>query len=62
MGIPMDIMRPDPGLYNMSTSEMMALFNDGGVDVNSLFPTDFQQQHGSDAGFPKMDDGIVSSP
>lgn len=75
IGIPMDIMRPDPTLY-MSPSEVMALFNEGAVDVASLFPTDFIQQQSplpqqvSEQGcggfgsptFQKLNGGLVTSP
>jgi hypothetical protein len=69
----MDIMRPDPTLY-MSPSEVMALFNEGAVDVASLFPADFIQQSplpqvleqgcggfGSPT-FPKLTGSLVTSP
>jgi hypothetical protein len=74
IGIPMDIMRPDPTLY-MSPSEVMALFNEGAVDVASLFPADFIQQqsplpHVLEQGcggfgsptFPKLAGSLVTSP
>lgn len=76
-GMPMDIMRPDPQMY-MSPSEVMALFNDGGVDVSSLFSSEFiQAQHqqgasedgatgrqgGFGAPFHKMKmNGMVATP
>ncbi|KAF4609485.1 hypothetical protein D9613_012329 [Agrocybe pediades] len=41
-GIGMDMMRDDSQMY--MTHEMMALFNDGGVDVQHLFPSEFMQQ------------------
>jgi hypothetical protein len=71
LGMNMDIMRPDPSLF-MSPAEVMALFNDGGVDVASLFPTDFihqqhqnspEQQNGIFGGpFRKHSGGLVTSP
>jgi len=38
----MDMMRDDSQMY--MSHEMMALFNDGGVDVQHLFSSDFMQQ------------------
>jgi hypothetical protein len=40
---PIDIMRPDPTLY-MSPAEVLAMFNDGGVDVGNIFPSEYMQQ------------------
>jgi len=40
----MEMVRQDPQMYNMSPDEVMALFNDGGVDVASLFNPEYSQQ------------------
>lgn len=42
----MDISREDGGIY-MSPTEAMALFNDSGVDVGSLFSSEYMQPDGS---------------
>lgn len=41
-GMGMDIMREDPHIF-MTPAEMMALFNDGGVDVGQLFSPEYIQ-------------------
>jgi hypothetical protein len=52
MGMDM-VVRQDPQLY-MSPDEVMALFNDGSVDVASLFPPEFPQgsQQGPQPSLP----------
>ncbi|KAF9465971.1 fungal-specific transcription factor domain-containing protein [Collybia nuda] len=75
-GMGMDMIREDPQMY-MSPAEMMALFDDGGVDVAHLFSPGFmphqnQQLQGSNGlnnggegfsnpGFMKHN-GLVASP
>jgi hypothetical protein len=39
----MELVRQDPQMY-MSPDEVMAMFNDGAVDVASLFPPEFPPQ------------------
>lgn len=68
----MDMIREDAQMY-MSPGEMMALFNDGSVDVGNLFSQDSFMQpnpndHSNGAGggfmspsYLKMN-GMVSSP
>lgn len=51
----MDMIREDPQLY-MSHGDMMALFNDGGVDVNHLFSSDFNMPTAS-AQHPQQGSG-----
>ena len=53
----MDIMRPDPTLY--MSPEVMAMFNDGTVDVGNIFQGEFiqqqqQQQQSQQSGQPQV--------
>ncbi|TFK36196.1 fungal-specific transcription factor domain-containing protein [Crucibulum laeve] len=50
-GMGMDMIREDPQMY-MSPGEMMAFFNDGGVDVGHLFSSDFIQPQQSQHALP----------
>ena len=75
-GMAMDVVRQDPQMY-MSPADVMALFNDGNVDVGSLFSPEFVQAQQADMaggngggggtvfnnspGFLKMN-GLVATP
>jgi hypothetical protein len=67
----MDMIREDPDMY-MPPAEMLALFDEGGVDVAHLFSSQYMtpqpQHHGigvndgfSNAAFMKHS-GLVTSP
>ncbi|KAK7442777.1 hypothetical protein VKT23_016022 [Stygiomarasmius scandens] len=57
VGMGMDMMREGSGMY-LSQVDMASLFGDQGLDVN-MFSADFG---GGQGGFPKMDEGLVTTP
>lgn len=59
MGMTMDIMRPDPTLY-MSPAEVMAMFNEGSVDVGTIFAPEPIQQPAQQASTQPGQQGQTS--
>jgi hypothetical protein len=55
----MDMIREDTPMY-MSSSEMMAFFNDGSVDVNHLFSPDAFLQAQSQSTGQQQQQSILS--
>ncbi|KAF9002487.1 fungal-specific transcription factor domain-containing protein [Cyathus striatus] len=57
-GIPMELIREDQQMY--MSPDMMALFNDGGVDVGHLFSPDYNMQQQQGQGPPTDRQGGVN--
>lgn len=58
-GMSMDMIREDPQMY-MSPAEMMALFDDGGVDVAHLFAPGYMPHQNQGNGMNNGGDGFGS--